>query len=194
MILQGIRYHQGSPGTSTGPCLLRAYYRRASWVTARTVPTPTEYLYTYQATITGTAPLSSLAVELILGSWVDNIGQFTATGISGDPSIFSFLVTNASANWAFDGVGGTSNAVTTTLGLAFSSPDVPTSSSGTTIDDGTFGPLALLPAPVLHVPEPASLALATTGVAMAALAWVGRNRSALTRREALACESKLEGS
>jgi len=140
------------------------------------VPTAGEFLYTYQLTITGEAPLSSFTVSLENDLFEDNIGQFTATGVIGDPSIFFFLLPGDSANWSFGGVGGSENPVLTTMGLAFSSPHGPMMSTGMTIDDGTYGPVAFVPAPVPKVPEPGAMTLAMCGLCSAGLAWANRLR------------------
>ncbi len=78
-----------------------------------------------------------------------------------------FLVLGDSANWPFGGVlvlqGGS------TAGLAFSSPNAPQWSTGSTIDDGSVGLAYPIPTPgpsmiATRSPEPGSLALALSAL------------------------------
>jgi hypothetical protein len=117
-----------------------------------------EFVYAYQAFVTGAAPLSSLSIDLL--NPAGNIGTFTGNGVSGDPASFSFLIPFNSANWLFDGVaqGGT------TVGLAYSSPFIPMLLSGTVINHGSAASVIPVPSPdSLPIPEPSSLALAVIG-------------------------------
>jgi hypothetical protein len=127
------------------------------------------YLYTYQAYELPQpdgippAPLSSIGV--MLGTTqVQNIGNFVAAGISGDPVIgqgFHLAFPPMTAQWTFDGVV----AGNETVGLAFWSPNPPVDSAANTIDDGTTGIALPVPAPnPQNVPEPTTLALALMGL------------------------------
>jgi len=118
-----------------------------------------DFVYAYQAFVTGAAPLSSLSIDLL--NTAGNIGTFTGNGVSGDPSSFPFLIPFNSANWLFDGVaqGGS------TVGLAFSSPYIPMLLSGTVIDHGSAASVIPVPSPdSLPIPEPSSLVLAAAGL------------------------------
>ena len=142
--------------------------------------TPTAaYVYTYQAFETGPAPLSSVSVNLIPTYPAQDIGTFQGTDTSphSDGGLVAgqvpaagtdFLVLGDSANWPFGGVlvlqGGS------TAGLAFSSPNAPQWSTGSTIDDGSVGLAYPIPTPGPSTipsapsPEPGSLALALSAL------------------------------
>lgn len=120
----------------------------------------TDFVYAYQAFVTGAAPLSSVSIDLL--NPAGNIGTFTGNGVSGDPSSFSFLIPFNTANWLFDGVpqGGS------TVGLAFSSPYIPMLLSGTIIDHGSAASVIPVPSPDSElIPEPSSVVLAAFGLA-----------------------------
>ena len=154
--------------------------------------TPTStYVYTYQAFETGPAPLSSVSVNLIFPYPAQDIGTFQGTDTSPLSDLGTvagqvptpgtdFLVPGDSANWPFGGVlvfqGGS------TGGLAFSSPNAPQWSTGSTIDDGSVGAVSRIPTPgpstSATAPEPSSIALASLGFAtLAAWGWRRRKRS-----------------
>jgi hypothetical protein len=117
-----------------------------------------EYLYTYQAYETGSANLSFVSVAMT--GPADNIGDFTATGISGQAPVFDQLVPNDSASWYFNGVGPGASS----FGLSFSSPNGPTWSAATTIDDGSIASGMPVPASGTgNIPEPSTLVLAICG-------------------------------
>ena len=136
--------------------------------------TPTStYVYTYQAFETGPAPLSSVSVNLIFPYPAQDIGTFQGTDTSPLSNLGTvagqvpspgteFLVPGDSANWPFGGVlvfqGGS------TAGLAFSSPNAPQWSTGSTIDDGSVGLAYPIPTPGPSTPEPGSLALALSAL------------------------------
>lgn len=123
------------------------------------VPPATDFVYAYQAFVTGAAPLSSLSIDLL--NPASNIGTFTGNGVAGDPSTLPFLIPFNSANWLFDGVpqGGS------TVGLAFSSPYIPMLLSGTVINHGSAAAVIPVPSPDSElIPEPSSLMLAAFGV------------------------------
>lgn len=120
----------------------------------------TDFVYAYQAFVTGAAPLSSLSIDLL--NPAGNIGTFTGNGVSGDPSTFPFLIPFNSANWLFDGIaqGGSS------VGLAFSSPYIPMLLSGTVINHGSSAAVIPVPSPDSElIPEPSSVVLAAFGLA-----------------------------
>jgi hypothetical protein len=137
-----------------------------------------DYVYAYQVHETGTAPLSSFSVALSAPADTLNIGDFTGNNgfglVAGDASNLAFIIDMDSANWQFDGVvqGGFTD------GLAFSSPNGPTMSTGATIDDGSVGFVIPLPSPV--VPEPGTLTLASCGVAVLVLRWLRRRERRVT--------------
>jgi len=135
------------------------------------VPTPGEYMYAYQGYETGAASLTSVSV--VLDNAADNIGNFTATGITGQASASSLLLAFDSATWSFSGVlTGAS-----TDGLVFFSPNAPMMTEATTIDHGTVGLALPVPSPSSsNIPEPSSLALAVCGVIGLAGAWFRRRR------------------
>jgi len=120
-------------------------------------PTAGEYTYAYQVFVTGAAPLSSFAV-LVPGP-ADNIGSFS--DISGQAPLSGVFTgppgPGNSAKWTFGGVL-TGNM---TQGLAYSSPNPPVSSLGSTVDTGQSAWVIPLPAPdPTNLPEPASALLA----------------------------------
>ena len=144
-------------------------------------PTPGEFVYAYQVVEHGSISLSQVAVKLL--NPADNIGSFSgnlvignpSTNVNGDSNIDSFispLTPTGSANWLFNGIlpGSTS------VGLAFSSPNLPMFTRGTTIDHGTVAAVIPVPSPDSHpIPEPGTLTLAVCGLAAFGLHWL-RNR------------------
>ncbi len=137
------------------------------------VPSPGEYLYAYQGIETGPASLTSVSV--VLDNFAHNIGNFTATGISGQASASSLLLAFDSATWSFAGVlTGAS-----TDGLAFFSPNVPEMTEATTIDHGTTGLALPVPSPSSsNIPEPSSLVLAVCGLVGLSYGWLRRRQAA----------------
>jgi hypothetical protein len=133
-----------------------------------------DYVYAYQAHETGPAPLSSVSIALTGPADTLNIGDFTGDNgfglVSGSPSNLAYILPLDSANWAmFVPQGGSSD------GLAFSSPNGPIMSTGSTIDDGTVGFVMPVPSPNPNrVPEPGTLTLASCGVAVFVLQWLRR--------------------
>jgi hypothetical protein len=126
-----------------------------------------ELIYAYQAFVTGSASLSSVSVDL--QNVADNIGTFTATGIGGQAASSANLIALDSATWRFPGVltGGS------TIGLAFSSPNVPMSDLGTTLDHGQVAVVIPLPSPSpIRIPEPSTLMLASCGLCVFAFRWL----------------------
>jgi hypothetical protein len=121
-------------------------------------PTAGEYVYLYQAFVTGSAPLSGFSVEV--NPSVDNIGVFTGLGVSGQSPTASYffpILSPTSANWDFSGVTENDSSI----GLAYSSPYGPIMLAGSTIDDGTIAEVPSLPSPA---PEPGTLAFWSFGV------------------------------
>jgi hypothetical protein len=134
--------------------------------------TPGELIYAYQATETGAAALSSVSVDL--QNVADNIGTFTATGVAGQAASLTTppnLIPITSATWSFAGVlTGHS-----TIGLVFSSPNVPMNDLASTLDHGQNGFAIPVPSPSsLHIPEPGTLTLAACGLIVLAFQWLRR--------------------
>jgi hypothetical protein len=134
-----------------------------------------EYVYAYQATETGSAPLSNVSVTL--ETLADTIGTFTGNGVAGGAPSASYFFpnplpdpSNTSANWDFaPGVNAT------TSGLIFSSPFGPKLLDGSTIDDGSIAVVIPLPSPEAgNIPEPGTLTLASCGLAVFGLQWLRR--------------------
>ena len=134
-----------------------------------TGPTASEYLYTYQVHVTGTAPLSELTV--FFDNPADNIGTFTATGVTGGGATSQTLFSALYADWTFGAVASGSQ----TVGLAFSSPFYPTNGLGTVVDHGTSQLVIPLPVPSDRlIPEPSSLVLTSCGLGLLGLHWLRR--------------------
>jgi hypothetical protein len=134
--------------------------------------TPGELIYTYQATETGAAALSSISVDL--QNVADNIGTFTATGVAGQAASSENLAIFPvfdSATWSFAGVltGGS------TIGMVFSSPNVPMDDLATELDHGQVGVAIPVPSPSkVPIPEPGTLTLAACGLMVLAFQWLRR--------------------
>jgi hypothetical protein len=133
-----------------------------------------DYVYVYQGHETGVAPLSSVSIALTGPVDNLNIGDFTGNNgfgpVVGDASSLAYILPFDSANWAFNGV----TQGNSTDGLAFSSPDGPMWSTGSTIDDGTVGFVIPVPSPVAAAPEPGTLTLASCGIVVFVLQWLRR--------------------
>lgn len=137
-------------------------------------PTPGEVVYTYQVYVTGTAPLSSLDVG-IDNQPADNIGSFT-DGDGTDAPIAAFLNPGGpgpqtDAEWDFAGIlqGNAS------IGLAYSSPNLPQDFFGSVLDTGQSAFVIPLPSPGPEaIPEPSTLVLA--GLGIVGLICMGRRR------------------
>jgi hypothetical protein len=142
-------------------------------------PSQGEYVYAYQAFETAPGSLSTVSVNLVFGA-ADNIGAFSGSGVSHDPSISSVLVPFDSATWSFNGViaGGS------TTGLVFSGPFFPMMDGGSLINGESGGQSFLIPTPGSPevnppLPEPSSLGLAAIGIgALLGLRWRRRTRLA----------------
>jgi hypothetical protein len=134
------------------------------------IPTPGDYVYTYQAFETGAAALSEVGVRLVGPADPLNIGDFTGNNgfgpVAGSPSISASLYPFDSANWLFDAIfaGGSTD------GLAFSSPNAPSWAKARNVDDGTVAFAIPVPSPQPdNVPEPGTWTLALLACAGAAL-------------------------
>lgn len=140
------------------------------------VPTPGELTYTYQIFSTGSAPVTSLSVNLI--NPANNIGTFSGAGVAGAPTIIDLLVPFDSANWFFTGFGPGSS-----VGLVFSSPRIPIPLNGSVIDDGSVAAVIPIPSPgPFTIPEPSTVTMALVGVVGLALAWIRKNGLRVWRR------------
>ena len=141
------------------------------------VPTPGDFVYTYQAFETGTADLSQVGITLTGPADLLNIGDFVGNNgfgvVAGDPSISAFINAFDSANWLFDGVVSGHS----TDGLAFSSPNGPIWATARNVDDGTIAFAIPIPSPMPNnVPEPATLTLASCGLAVLVFHCLRRRR------------------
>jgi hypothetical protein len=140
-----------------------------------------DYVYTYQLneSAQATAALSSFAVVLTGPTDDTNIGDFHGSNgfglVAGQHSLGGanapFIIPQDSANWSFAGIApGTSSD-----GLAYSSPNPPTWSSGTAIDDGSVANFYPIPSSSPgNVPEPGTLTLASCGVGVLVFQWLRR--------------------
>ncbi|HEX3727956.1 MAG TPA: hypothetical protein VHV08_17010 [Pirellulales bacterium] len=137
-------------------------------------PTPGEFVYAYQAYETGSAPMTAVAVDL--QNPADNIGTFLAAGLTGSLSTSSYINPFDSANWTFAGIG----AGGMTVGLVFSSPDLPMLDQATTIDDSTGFAIPVPSPSAMHIPEPGTLTLASLGIfVFGGLRWLRCRRTVL---------------
>jgi len=139
------------------------------------LPTPGDYVYTYQGFETGPANLSQISVRLTGPTDNFNIGNFVGNNgfgnVLGDPSISAFIDAFDTANWLFDGVVQNSS----TDGLAFSSPNGPIWANARLVDDGTVAFAIPVPSPnPNNVPEPGTLTLAGLGAGAFVLQWLRR--------------------
>jgi hypothetical protein len=151
------------------------------------VPTPGEFVYTYQVFEVGPAPLSNLSVSL--ETIADNIGWFTGNNagnglVDGDVPAASYFFPDAftptSANWDFSpGVSpNILNPDGSTMGLAFSSPYGPKHLDGSVVNGGGFALVIPLPSPDPEfIPEPSSLVLASFGLILFGVHWLRRRRT-----------------
>jgi len=121
-----------------------------------------QYVYAYQLFSTGSDTLSSFAMM------VQNAANTPGTmaDLPGVGALSAIISAGAEVEWVFDapGVGAGQNSV----GLVFSSPNVPEWLLGTVVDGGGFAYAYPLPAPSEFIPEPATMVLLGTG-AMALL-------------------------
>lgn len=120
---------------------------------------PTDALvYTYQLFVTGTLNSSAELVGVI--NPANGIGSFNIGGLA--PSSASFT---PNARWNFAGGIPTGSS---SYGLAFSSPNIPIFGSSLTFDGGTPAAGGIVPTPgPIAIPEPASLCLLATSLAIA---------------------------
>ncbi len=153
------------------------------------------YVYVYQAFETGPAPLSSVSIGLTIplpfnpgdNAPAVDIGTFVGTDLSplsNGGTIAGqipapgtdLLVPYDSSTWTFGSVlvsqGGS------TAGLVFSSEDAPIMRTGSTINDDSVALTGPLPTPGVTsmIPEPATMALAISGLATIAVYRVLRHR------------------
>jgi hypothetical protein len=137
-------------------------------------PTADQLTYTYQMIVTGTAAVSSVDVFIELGQPANNIGSFTGGGLTGKPATLAELngIPIETAFWEFDDKIATGQ---TSVGLAFSSPNIPLSYAGKVIDSGIFADAFDLPSPSgIPIPEPTSTALSLVGLFCLGISAFGR--------------------
>jgi hypothetical protein len=135
------------------------------------VPTSGELIYTYQIYVTGTDDLSGLAVHV--ENPADNIGTFTATGVSGQvPYFYEITGIPGDASWSFTGIFGPTG---TSTGLVFSSPNVPMWDTGLVVDGGESAQMAVPSTSPVHIPEPGTLTLILCGAVAMGLGWLRRS-------------------
>ena len=150
-------------------------------------PAIDEYVYTYQLYETdppeGVTPApASQFIMTVVDDSANNIGEFSGDGGFGQVggNALSILADDLAisvddgAQWYwYVGIDSGYNS----YGLAFTSPNPPMLSDGTTIDDGTFGFVVPVPTPQgANVPEPGTLTLVTLGFAGLALGWLRRRK------------------
>ncbi len=131
-----------------------------------------EMTYTYQLFAAGAAAVSSLEVYIDPGQPVDSFGSFSGGGLSGVSPLGSSGFTGSPievADWNFNQFTGTS-----TIGLAFSSPNIPMDYAGKVLDGGTFTEPHPLPSPSgIPIPEPSTAVLAFIGMAFCGIGAFG---------------------
>jgi hypothetical protein len=141
------------------------------------IPTPGEYVYTYQAAVEGEAALTSLFVSV--ENAADNIGEFYGDAgfglVDGVAADIMTLIPLTEADWYwFTGIPEDGRS----RGLAFSSPNPPMLSEGTLIDHGTFAFAYPVPSPSGPViPEPSTLVLLGCGGLLFAARWLRYRRA-----------------
>ena len=131
---------------------------------ANYTPTPGELAYTYQVYVTGTAPVTVFTVDIDPSSPVDNIGYF----FDGDGTQipFDYFFVSGGAEWDFDGIVQGDASV----GLAFSSPNLPVDYTGNVVDTGQSAFVIPLPSPgPVPIPEPSTLVLGSVAVGLGLL-------------------------
>lgn len=117
-------------------------------------------VYTYQLFVTGTLNSSAELVGVI--NPANGIGSFNIGAVA--PSSANFT---PNARWNFAGGIPTGSS---SYGLAFSSPNIPIFGSSFTFDGGTPAAGAVVPTPgAVPIPEPASLCLLASSLAVACL-------------------------
>jgi hypothetical protein len=120
-----------------------------------------DLVYTYQLNVTGTLNASAELVGIV--NPANTIGSFNIGGVA--PTSASFT---PNARWNF--AGGVPSG-SSSYGLAFSSPNLPIFGSSLTFDGGTPAAGTVVPTPgaVPFVPEPASIGLVISGLALTSL-------------------------
>lgn len=134
-------------------------------------PTPGEFVYAYQADITGTSVLTKFTVYMMDSNEANNIGTFTI-GTGRAPDTVDFQVPGsenlvAAEFWWSPGlaVGAASS------GLVFSSINAPLDYFGSVTDHGESAD-GEVPSPSNLIPEPTTMGLIVAGL----LGWVSRRR------------------
>ena len=129
-------------------------------------PTPGEFVYAYQITSTGTAPISMLSVTMLDSNEANNISTFVIDGLGISPDSLDFAgaipnLGSAQWNWNVNGIATGEGSV----GLVYSSINAPMDLFGTVQDTGAQA-MVDLPAPSDVIPEPASMLLVGIGSLM----------------------------
>ncbi len=117
-------------------------------------PTAGEFVYAFQIYSTGSAAIHSLTLD-DPNAAADNIGSFA--DLAGEAP--TSAVIGSQIEWNFAGLDAGENSI----GLAFSSNNLPTNLFGVVVNGGSFAVAVPLPVPSPIVPEPASLALLGLG-------------------------------
>lgn len=135
------------------------------------VPTPGELTYAYQIFVdAGSHSVSQMSVSVF--NPADNDGSFADIGTVPDTSS---SIGPTEVTWNFAGIPQSSNSI----GLAYSSPRLPTDLFGAVIDGGLQSFVIPLPSPGdVNIPEPATVTL----LALGCIVGVPFARRALRRR------------
>jgi hypothetical protein len=116
-----------------------------------------EFVYAYQVRSVGQAPVTSMSIKMLDSNEAQNIGTFTLPGVAPDEYGFDFPPPNVGqATWIYyTGV----NTGQDSIGMVYSSVNVPLWNDGTVQDGGAGGYVQPLPSPADYIPEPATLTL-----------------------------------
>jgi len=134
-----------------------------------TVPAD-QFVYSYQVLVGGQLNLSSYSLNLINEAY--NIGTFTDGNpfgpFAGKSPTDINLIPFDSATWSFEEQLLNDHSIPpggVSVGLLFTSPNLPMLDQGSTIDGGTVALVIPVPTPSnMNVPEPATLTLALCGL------------------------------
>jgi hypothetical protein len=117
-----------------------------------------ELIYTYQIFVTGD-DVSSLSVHV--ENFAHDIGTFTAALIDANDAPYFAEITGqpGDATWYFGGILPGDNSI----GLVFSSPNVPMWDSAIILDGGQSDSIVVPSTAPLNIPEPSTIVLAICG-------------------------------